>query len=162
MTKPKIRIGHGYDLHRLVESRQLILGGINIPHHMGLLGHSDADCVTHAIADSIFGALALPDIGHYFPDTDPANKNLDSKLILAKAHQECIHGGYRISNIDTTIVAQKPKIGPYIHEMKKCLSATLGIDDTSIGIKATTNEALGPVGREEAIACFAVSLLEKI
>ena len=162
MTKPKIRIGHGYDLHRLVESRQLILGGINIPHHMGLLGHSDADCVTHAIADSIFGALALPDIGHYFPDTDPANKNLDSKLILAKAHQECIHEGYRISNIDTTIVAQKPKIGPYIHEMKKSLSATLGIDDTSIGIKATTNEALGPVGREEAIACFAVSLLEKI
>jgi len=161
MTSLKIRIGHGYDLHRLVESRQLILGGINIPHHMGLLGHSDADCVTHALADSIFGALALPDIGQYFPDTDPANKDLDSKLILAKAHQECSLAGYHISNIDITIVAQKPKIGPYIHEMKKSLSATLGIDDTCIGIKATTNETLGPVGREEAIACFAVSLLQK-
>jgi len=161
MTSPKMRIGHGYDLHRLVEGRKLILGGIDIPHSMGLLGHSDADCVTHALADSIFGALALPDIGQYFPDTDPANKDLDSKLILVKAHKECSLAGYHISNIDITIVAQKPKIAPYIPAMKENLGATLGIAENCIGIKATTNETLGPVGREKAIACFAVSLLEK-
>jgi len=161
MTNPKMRIGHGYDLHRLVEGRKLILGGIDIPHSMGLFGHSDADCVAHALADSIFGALALPDIGQYFPDTDAANKDLDSKLILIKAHKECSLAGYRISNIDITIVAQKPKIGPHIRAMKENLGTTLGIAENCIGIKATTNEELGPVGREEAIACFAVSLLEK-
>ena len=156
-----MRIGHGYDLHRLIEGRKLILGGINIPHTKGLLGHSDADCVIHALADSIFGALALPDIGHYFPDTDPANKDLDSNIILVKAIQEYTRAGYRIANPDLTIVAQKPKIGPYINSIREKLSVTLSTSENCIGIKATTNETLGPVGREEAIACFAVILLER-
>ncbi len=161
MINPQIRIGHGYDLHRLVEGRKLILGGIEIPHTKGLLGHSDADCVIHALADSIFGALALPDIGHYFADTDPANKDLDSNIILLKSKQECMRAGYEIANIDLTIVAQKPKIGPYIKKMKQKLAASLSISEACVGIKATTNETLGPVGREEAIACFAVILLER-
>ena len=120
MTDPlPIRIGHGYDLHRLVSERKLILGGVEIPFHLGLLGHSDADCLTHSLADAILGALSLPDIGHYFPDNDPANKDLDSKIILSKALSETDRLGYQVGNIDLTIIAEKPKILHYIEKIKK-------------------------------------------
>ena len=156
-----MRIGHGFDLHRLVDGRKLILGGIQIGHSKGLLGHSDADCLIHALADSILGALALPDIGHFFSDSDPENKDINSKEILIKAHEECIKAGYTIANIDLTIIAEKPKMAPYINEIKKHLAQIIGISNSQIGIKATTNEGLGYIGREEAISCHAVTLLEK-
>jgi 2-C-methyl-D-erythritol 2,4-cyclodiphosphate synthase len=161
MMNLPFRIGHGYDLHRLTEERKLILGGVELPNDKGLLGHSDADCLIHAIADSILGALALPDIGHYFPDTNPENKNLESKLILLKANQLCKDAGYSINNIDTTIIAEKPKIGPHLEMIRSSLAEILEIESHQIGIKATTNEKLGPVGREEAISCYSVCLLQK-
>lgn len=162
MTNPlPIRIGHGYDLHRLVSERKLILGGIEIPFHLGLLGHSDADCLTHSLADAILGALSLPDIGHYFPDNDPSNKDLDSKIILSKALSESDRLGYQVGNIDLTIVAEKPKILPYIETIKTSLSNTMNIPKERIGIKATTNEQTGAIGRMEGIATFAVCCLIK-
>ena len=163
MTDPlPIRIGHGYDLHRLVSERKLILGGIEIPFHLGLLGHSDADCLTHSLADSILGALSLPDIGHYFPDNDPANKDLDSKIILSKALSESDRLGYQVGNIDLTIIAEKPKIIHYIEMIKISLSNTMNLSKERIGIKATTNEQTGAIGRIEGIATFAVcSLIKK-
>ena len=163
MTNPlPIRIGHGYDLHRLVSERKLILGGIEIPFHLGLLGHSDADCLTHSLADAILGALSLPDIGHYFPDNDPANKDLDSKIILSKALSESDRLGYQVGNIDLTIIAEKPKILPYIETIKTSLSNTMNIPKERIGVKATTNEQIGAIGRMEGIATFAVcSLIKK-
>tara|TARA_B100001057_G_C22777110_1_gene922085 strand:- start:322 stop:798 length:477 start_codon:yes stop_codon:yes gene_type:complete len=156
-----MRIGHGFDLHRLVDGRKLILGGIEIGYPKGLLGHSDADCLIHALSDSILGALALPDIGHFFPDSDPENENMNSKEILIKAHQECLRAGYTIANTDLTIIAEEPKMAPYINEMKECLAHILKISNSQIGIKATTNEGLGYIGRGEAISCHAVTLLEK-
>jgi 2-C-methyl-D-erythritol 2,4-cyclodiphosphate synthase len=162
MTNPlPIRIGHGYDLHRLVSERKLILGGVEIPFHLGLLGHSDADCLTHSLADAILGALSLPDIGHYFPDNDPANKDLDSKIILSKALSESDRLGYQVGNIDLTIVAEKPKILPYIETIKTSLSNTMNIPKERIGVKATTNEQIGAIGRMEGIATFAVCCLIK-
>ncbi|MBT3540668.1 MAG: 2-C-methyl-D-erythritol 2,4-cyclodiphosphate synthase [Opitutae bacterium] len=162
MTNPlPIRIGHGYDLHRLVSERKLILGGVEIPFHLGLLGHSDADCLTHSLADAILGALSLPDIGHYFPDNDPSNKDLDSKIILSKALSESDRLGYQVGNIDLTIVAEKPKILPYIETIKTSLSNTMNIPKERIGIKATTNEQIGAIGRMEGIATFAVCCLVK-
>ena len=162
MTNPlPIRIGHGYDLHRLVSERKLILGGVEIPFHLGLLGHSDADCLTHSLADAILGALSLPDIGHYFPDNDPANKDLDSKIILSKALSESDRLGYQVGNIDLTIVAEKPKILPYIETIKTSLSNTMNVPKERIGVKATTNEQIGPIGRMEGIATFAVCCLIK-
>lgn len=162
MTDPlPIRIGHGYDLHRLVSERKLILGGIEIPFHLGLLGHSDADCLTHSLADSILGALSLPDIGHYFPDNDPANKDLDSKVILTKALSESDRLGYQVGNIDLTIIAEKPKIIHYIEMIKISLSNTMNLSKERIGIKATTNEQTGAIGRMEGIATFAVCCLIK-
>jgi len=162
MTNPlPIRIGHGYDLHRLVSERKLILGGIEIPFHLGLLGHSDADCLTHSLADAILGALSLPDIGHYFPDNDPSNKDLDSKIILSKALSESDRLGYQVGNIDLTIVAEKPKILPYIETIKTSLSNTMNIPKERIGVKATTNEQIGAIGRMEGIATFAVCCLIK-
>ena len=162
MTNPlPIRIGHGYDLHRLVAERKLILGGVEIPFHLGLLGHSDADCLTHSLADAILGALSLPDIGHYFPDNDPANKDLDSKIILSKAISESDRLGYQVGNIDLTIVAEKPKILPYIETIKTSLSNTMNIPKERIGVKATTNEQIGAIGRMEGIATFAVCCLIK-
>ncbi len=154
-----IRIGHGYDLHRLTEGRKLILGGIEIPFHLGLLGHSDADCLTHALADSIFGGLGLPDIGHYFPDNQEENKDLDSRLILVKALSESEKLGYRVGNIDLTIVAEKPKLANYLDEMKMSLSETIKVSKKNIGIKVTTNEGIGAIGRMEGIATFAVCTL---
>lgn len=162
MTNPlPIRIGHGYDLHRLVSERKLILGGVEIPFHLGLLGHSDADCLTHSLADAILGALSLPDIGHYFPDNDPTNKDLDSKIILSKALSESDRLGYQVGNIDLTIVAEKPKILPYIETIKTSLSNTMNIPKERIGVKATTNEQIGAIGRMEGIATFAVCCLIK-
>jgi len=162
MTNPlPIRIGHGYDLHRLVSERKLILGGVEIPFHLGLLGHSDADCLTHSLADAILGALSLPDIGHYFPDNDPSNKDLDSKIILSKALSESDRLGYQVGNIDLTIVAEKPKILPYIETIKTSLSNTMNVPKERIGVKATTNEQIGAIGRMEGIATFAVCCLIK-
>lgn len=161
MKLPLIRVGHGYDLHRLVAGRELILGGIKIPYSKGLLGHSDGDCLMHALADSLLGALGLQDIGFFFPDSDSRFKNLDSVIILQKAKQEYILAGYEISNIDLTIVAQEPRIQPYIRSIKEKLSQVLEIGANQIGIKATTNEGLGPVGRNKAISCFSICSLTR-
>lgn len=161
MNLSNIRIGHGFDLHRLVENRKLILGGIEIPHRLGLLGHSDADCLLHALADSILGALALPDIGHHFPDNDPANQDLDSSIIIKKAVSLAKERGYRVGNVDLTIIAQQPKLGSYLPKMRENLSNLLDTPTDFIGLKATTNENIGSLGREEGIATHAVCLLIK-
>jgi len=161
MNSPTIRTGHGFDLHQLVEGRKLILGGVEIPHPLGLLGHSDADCLIHALADSILGGLALPDIGHHFPDDDPANQNLDSSIILQKVVSLCHEKGYCVGNVDLTLIAQRPKLAPHLAEMRKNLSRLLQIQEDCIGIKATTHEGIGSLGREEGIAAHAVCLLFK-
>lgn len=155
------RIGFGYDIHQLVSERDLILGGVKIPHHKGLLGHSDADCLSHAIADALLGAAGLRDIGHYFPDSDPNLKDLDSQEILKKVLKEITNQEFEIVNIDTTILAEKPKLASHFEEMKTKISNSLKIPNQSIGIKATTNEKTGPIGAEEAIAAYAVCLLQK-
>jgi len=161
MNSPTIRTGHGFDLHQLVEGRKLILGGVEIPHPLGLLGHSDADCLIHALADSILGGLALPDIGHHFPDDDPANQNLDSSIILQKVVSLCHEKGYCVGNVDLTLIAQRPKLAPHLAGMRKNLSGLLQIPEDCIGIKATTHEGIGSLGREEGIAAHAVCLLFK-
>ena len=161
MNASTIRTGHGFDLHRLVEGRKLILGGIEIHYHKGLLGHSDADCLIHALADSILGALALPDIGHHYPDNDPSNRDLDSSIILKKVAMLTHEKGYSVGNIDLTIIAQQPKLGDYLPAIRTNLSALLGIAEDCIGIKATTHEGIGSLGREEGIATHAVCLLYK-
>ena len=159
MNKPPFRTGHGFDLHVLADHRELILGGVKIPHERGLLGHSDADCVIHALADSLLGAVALPDIGHFFPDNDPANKDMDSTKILKRAVLEIQQLGYRCSNVDITIIAQKPKLADFLPQMRKVLSQILGIEDNCVGLKATTHEKIGSIGRSEGIAAHAVCLL---
>ena len=156
-----ILIGHGYDLHRLVRDRKLILGGVEIPSEMGLLGHSDADCLVHALSDAILGALGLPDIGHYFPDNSPENKDLDSLIILKKAVMESGKQGFKLGNIDLTLVLEEPKIGPYSNQIKEKISESCDLKVERIGIKATTNEGLGAIGRKEGIAAFAVCTLVK-
>jgi len=153
------RIGHGYDIHRFGPKRPLILGGVEISHNRGLEAHSDGDCLSHAIADAIFGALGLADIGHFFPNEDPACKGLDSMKILEKALQECNSNGYSLVNIDATIVTESPKIGPHIQSMKAVLSKALEISPSLIGIKATTNEGIGGIGNGDGIAAFAVCLI---
>ena len=156
-----MRIGHGYDVHRLTEGRDLILGGVRVPHSLGLDGHSDADVLTHAVMDALLGAAAMGDIGRHFPDTDPQYKGISSLKLLA-AVRELIYGkGYRISNIDVTVLAQKPKLAPYIAQMEQNLSQVLGLEPGRINVKATTEEHLGFTGREEGIACHAVCLLEE-
>jgi len=161
MNPTNIRIGHGFDLHQLVEGRKLILAGIEIPHRLGLLGHSDADCLLHALADSILGALALPDIGHHFPDHDPKNLDLDSSIIIEKAVSLAKERGYNIGNVDITIIAQQPKLAQFLPEMRKKLSTFLHTTQDCIGLKATTHEKIGSLGREEGIATHAVCLLVK-
>ena len=156
-----IRIGNGYDIHRLVTGRPLILGGVEIAHTVGLLGHSDADVLTHAIMDAMLGALSLGDIGHYFPPTDPQWQGANSLKLLEQVNQLIIDKGWRINNIDSVIVAEKPKMKPHLSAMRAKLAATLKINPDQVGIKATTNEQLGPVGREEGIAVYAVVLLVK-
>ena len=154
-----IRIGNGYDIHRLVEGRPLILGGLEISHSVGLLGHSDADVLTHAIMDALLGALSLGDIGHYFPPTDPQWAGANSLLLLASVHQIIQEKGWQIVNIDSVIVAERPKLKPHIPQMREKIAETLMISSEQISVKATTNEQLGPVGREEGIAAYAVALL---
>lgn len=156
-----IRIGNGYDIHRLVTGRSLILGGVTIPHHLGLLGHSDADVLTHAIMDALLGALSLGDIGHYFPPTDPQWAGADSLVLLKQVYSLITERGWAIGNLDNVIVAEQPKLKPHLETMKKTLAAVLNLDPDQIGIKATTNEKLGPVGREEGIAAYSVALLIK-
>ncbi|GCA75980.1 2-C-methyl-D-erythritol 2,4-cyclodiphosphate synthase [Microcystis aeruginosa NIES-2520] len=156
-----IRIGNGYDIHRLVTGRPLILGGVEIAHTVGLLGHSDADVLTHAIMDAMLGALSLGDIGHYFPPTDPQWQGANSLKLLEQVNQLIIDKGWQINNIDSVIVAEKPKMKPHLSAMRAKLAETLNINPEQVGIKATTNEQLGPVGREEGIAVYAVVLLVK-
>jgi len=154
------RIGNGYDVHRLIKGRKLILGGVEIPHGLGLDGHSDADVLCHALCDSLLGASGAGDLGKYFPDTDNKWKGVSSLVLLEKSGELVAERGFKISNIDTTIVAQQPKIGPHIESMTTNISETLKIDPTQINIKATTTERLGFTGREEGIAAYAVALLQ--
>lgn len=154
-----LRIGNGYDIHQLVSDRPLILGGVKIPHHLGLLGHSDADVLTHAIMDAMLGALSLGDIGHYFPPTDPQWKGADSLKLLAQVNQLVQAKGWQISNLDSVIVAERPKIKPHIQAMRDQLATVLQLSPDQVGIKATTNEKMDAVGREEGIAAYAVALL---
>jgi len=155
-----MRIGFGYDVHRFAEGRELWLGGIKIAHHKGLLGHSDADVVIHAICDALLGAAALGDIGKHFPDTDPKYKGIDSKILLAKTRDLLSEAGFTIQNIDTTIAIQVPKIAPYIELMRVTLSGLLNLDPGQVSVKATTTEKLGFEGREEGVSAYAVVLLE--
>ena len=155
-----MRIGHGYDVHRLIAGRKLILGGVEIPYILGLDGHSDADVLLHAMMDALLGAAALGDIGHLFPDTDPAYKGISSLKLLAVVAARIREKGYEIGNIDATVVAQKPKLAPFIEAMRKETARVLQIDPDRLNIKATTEEHLGFSGREEGIAAHAVCLLE--
>ncbi len=155
------RIGIGYDLHRLVEGRNLIIGGVNIPHHKGLLGHSDADVLIHAIIDAILGALALGDIGTHFPDSDPQYKDIDSKILLSHTLNLVKKHGWKIINIDSTIIAEKPKLKPFINDIRTVLSRLLEIPIDCVSVKAKTNEGVGPEGKEEAISCYVVALLSQ-
>lgn len=157
----KIRTGLGYDVHRLVEGRDLWLGGIEIPHTLGLLGHSDADVLIHAICDALLGAANMRDIGYHFPDTSADTLDIDSKILLKKTVDLIATKGYHIGNIDATICAERPKINPHVPAMKACLAEVMGIDEDDISIKATTTERLGFTGREEGISAYAVVLIEK-
>ncbi len=157
-----IRIGNGYDIHRLVPDRALILGGVKLEHSLGLLGHSDADVLTHAIMDAMLGALSLGDIGHYFPPTDPQWKGADSLQLLEQVDQLIRDRGWQIGNIDSVIVAERPKLKPHIEKMRDRLSSVLKLQPDQVGIKATTNETLDATGREEGIAAYAVVLLETL
>ena len=161
MNSPIIRIGNGYDVHRLVAGRKLILGGIDISHATGLDGHSDADVLLHALCDALLGAVGAGDIGAHFPDNDPQWKGISSLVLLEQVTATCRVKGFEISNIDTIIVAQKPKLAPYLTDMKKNISQTMAIDISQINIKATTTEKLGFAGKEEGIAAYAVALLTK-
>ncbi len=158
----KFRIGIGYDAHRLTTGRPLILGGIHIPFSQGLEGHSDADCLTHALADSILGAAGLPDIGHFFPDSDPRHKGIDSREILQRACAEAAQLGLAVGNIDSVIIAEAPPMGPHIAAMKEKLAAIMKVPVAAIGIKATTHEQLGDLGKGLGIAVQAVCLLEGV
>ena len=156
-----MRIGHGYDVHRLVEGRPLILGGVRIGHTLGLLGHSDADVLLHAVMDALLGAAGLRDIGYHFPDTDMAYKDADSMQLLRCVAEKLAAAGYRVSNVDVTLIAQKPKVKPYIPQMMENIAIALGIGPDRVNVKATTEESLGFTGREEGMACHAVCLLEE-
>lgn len=155
-----IRIGQGYDLHRLVPGRPLILGGVRIPHEKGLIGHSDADVLAHAITDALLGAAALGNIGQHFPDTDPRFKDADSLVLLREAVAMVHRGGFRVVNVDSTVIAQRPKLNPHIGSIRDRLAEALGIEVTQVSVKAKTNEQAGPEGREEAVSAHAVALIE--
>ena len=156
-----MRIGHGYDVHKLVECRDLILGGVKIPHTVGLLGHSDADVLLHALMDALLGAAGLRDIGYHFPDTDAKYKGADSRVLLRTVKKLLDEKDYRISNVDVTLLAQKPKLKPYIPQMMENIAADLEIDISRVNVKATTEEGLGFTGTEQGMACHAVCLLEE-
>lgn len=155
-----MRIGHGYDVHRLVPGRDLILGGVKIPYELGLLGHSDADVLFHAVSDALLGAAGLGDIGRHFPDTDPAYKGADSGMLLEIVGQKIAAAGYRVENIDVTMIAQKPKLKDYIPQMQENIAGALGIASSQVNVKATTEEKLGFTGEGLGMACHAVCLLE--
>lgn len=156
-----IRIGHGYDVHKLVEDRKLFLGGVEIPNDLGLLGHSDADVLLHAICDALLGAAALGDIGKHFPDNDNAFKDIDSKILLKRTVDLIAEKGYTVGNIDATVVAQAPKLKLYIEKMRETVAGLCGVDVDDINIKATTEEKLGFTGRLEGISAHAVALIER-
>ena len=156
-----MRIGHGYDVHRLVEGRDLILGGVKIDFELGLLGHSDADVLLHAVSDALLGAAGLGDIGKHFPDTDPAYKGADSRVLLRHVVKLVKENGYRISNVDVTMIAQKPKLKDHIPQMVKNIAADLQIPENRVNVKATTEEKLGFTGNLEGLRCHAVCLLEE-
>jgi 2-C-methyl-D-erythritol 2,4-cyclodiphosphate synthase len=156
----KIRVGFGYDVHQLVENRDLWIGGIKLEHSKGLLGHSDADVLIHAICDALLGAANMRDIGYHFPDTSAETDGMDSKIILKKTIELIATKGYRLGNIDATICAERPKMNPYIPAMKECMAAVIGCDADDISIKATTTERLGFTGREEGISAYATVLIE--
>lgn len=157
----KFRIGHGYDIHRTVAGRPLVLGGVRFEADFGLDGHSDADCLTHAICDALLGAAALPDIGHFFPNTDPAYRNIDSQVLLQRVVAELGRLGFAIVNIDATLIAERPKIYPRLGEMKAALARSTGLYADEIGLKATTNEGSDDIGRGLAIAAHAVALITR-
>ncbi len=154
-----IRIGHGYDVHRLVPERELILGGVHIPYELGLLGHSDADVLLHALADAVLGALALGDIGKHFPDSDPAYKNADSRKLLKAVSDMAEKAGFQLGNADCTILCQKPKLAPYIEEMRRNIAEIFSVDIGSVSVKATTEEGLGFTGDGSGIAVHAVCIM---
>ncbi len=156
-----LRIGHGYDIHRIVRGRPLVLGGVRFESDFGLEGHSDADCLTHAICDALLGAAGLPDIGHFFPNSDPAYKNIDSQRLLQHVVAELKKSGYALVNIDATIIAARPPIAPQVAAMKAALAASTGLPTDAIGVKATTNEDVDELGRGLAIAAHAVALITK-
>lgn len=155
------RIGHGYDIHRIVPGRPLVLGGVKFDTDYGLEGHSDADCITHAICDALLGAAGLADIGHFFPNTDPVYQNIDSQVLLAKVCGELSRRSFAISNIDVTVIAEKPRIHPHLAEMKAALAKSTHVPVANIGLKATTNEGVDEIGRGLAIAAHAVVLIAK-
>ena len=154
-----IRVGMGFDVHRLVPDRDLWLGGIKIPHTLGLLGHSDADVLIHAICDALLGAANMRDIGYHFPDTSADTLNMDSKIILKKTVELLSTKGYKVGNVDATVCAERPKINPHVPAMRACLAQVMGIDEDCVSIKATTTERLGFTGREEGISAYAVALI---
>ena len=156
-----MRIGHGYDVHKLVEGRDLIIGGVKIEHTLGLLGHSDADVLLHAVSDALLGAAGLGDIGKHFPDTDPQYKGADSLKLLQIVAQRVQEAGYRVSNIDVTMIAQRPKLRPHIAQMEENIASAVGVDVSRVNVKATTEERLGFTGEELGMACHAVCLLEE-
>jgi len=156
-----VRIGHGYDVHKLVEGRRLILGGVEIPYERGLLGHSDADVLTHTVMDALLGAAGLWDIGHAFPDNDPAYEGADSLVLLDRVMEMLRGKGYRVGNVDATILAQRPKLAPYIPQMRANLAKRMGIGEDRVNVKATTEEGLGFTGAGEGMAAHAVALLEE-
>lgn len=162
MAGCNIRIGQGYDVHRLVPDRKLILGGIEIPYEKGLLGHSDADVIVHAVMDALLGAAGLWDIGHAFPDDDPETEGISSLVLLERVRDMLARRGFQVVNVDGTIIAQRPKLSPYIPDMRNNIAAVLGIEADRINLKATTEEGLGFTGSGEGIAAQAVALLEKI
>lgn len=156
-----MRIGHGYDVHRLVEGRKLILGGVDVPFERGLLGHSDADVLAHAVMDALLGAAALGDIGKLFPDSDPAYEGADSLALLRRVSELLGENGYRIGNVDATVLAQRPRLAPHIPLMRERLAAAMGVDPGRVSVKATTEEGLGFTGAGEGIAAHAVALIEE-
>lgn len=155
-------VGFGYDVHRLAEGRKLILGGVEIPHTRGLDGHSDADVILHALMDALLGAAGLRDIGHHFPPSDPAYKGADSLKLLAHVVDLLAQEGFRPVNCDITLLAERPKIGPHVEQMRERISATLGLAPRRVGIKATTNEKMGFVGEEQGMAAYAVALIQEV
>lgn len=156
-----MRVGFGYDSHRLVEGRPLMLGGLHVPHHLGSLGHSDADVLLHALCDALLGALALGDIGSHFPDTDPAYKGADSRKLLAAVVKLINDKGWNVGNVDCTVVLERPKLRPHIDGMRTVIAELLGVALDAVSVKATTNEKMGFAGREEGVCAYAVALLER-